>query len=106
MNITKKWINKCSNQKRFTSSRTKNNTYDKNGEKNKRFADIIAKYRYNMIKEIYQVGKINKNGTPVKREVRAINDIMNSKEYYRNPVDIFFIPYNVENKTPIVYRKK
>ena len=58
-----------------------------NGYKSKRFA-------------IYQVGKVNKNGLPVSRESKAIEDIMNSSQY--NGAPIYFIPYNSDIE-PIIY---
>ncbi len=76
-----------------------------NGEKSKRFADIVS-LDGDKVLEAYQVGVINKNGTPVIREVRAIKDIMKSREYRKKPFDIIFIPYNVRKKEPIIYRKK
>lgn len=76
-----------------------------NGEKSKRFADIVS-LDGDKVLEAYQVGVINKNGTPVIREVRAIKDIMKSNIYRENPFDIIFIPYNVRKKEPIIYRKK
>jgi hypothetical protein len=48
-----------------------------NGTKTSRFADVVG-YKNDQIAEIAQVGKINQNGTPVAREVRAISDIENS----------------------------
>ena len=53
----------------------------------------------NNIVAIYQVGKVNKSGTIVPRESRAIEDIMSSimdasdKKAY-NGAPIIFIPYN------------
>ncbi len=61
------------------------------GYKNKRFADVVE-YDGDEIVGIYQVGKVNKNGLPVSRESKAIEDIMNSYKY--NGAPIYFIPYN------------
>ena len=76
-----------------------------NGEKSSRFADVVEINNGKVVK-IYQAGKINKNGTPVSREVRAINDIQNSQKYIENKVPIYFIPYNTADKSPIIYWPK
>ena len=60
---------------------------NKNGKS--RFADIIAKDD-GEIKEIYQVGKQNKNGTPIKRERDAMADIEKL-----SGVKVIFKPYNL-----------
>lgn len=49
---------------------------------------------------IHQVGKVNKNGLPVIRESRAIEDIMLSPDY--NGVPVYFWPYN-SFSGPIIY---
>ena len=49
---------------------------------------------------IHQVGRVNKNGTPVIRESRAIDDIMNSPNY--EGAVIIFWPYNSDSG-PIIY---
>ncbi|MFN8256037.1 MAG: hypothetical protein U0W24_10140 [Bacteroidales bacterium] len=41
----------------------------------KRYADVVGMDSKMKIKEIHQVGRRNKNGSPVKRERDAINDI-------------------------------
>jgi len=41
----------------------------------KRFADVVGRDENNVIKEIHQVGRTNKDGSPVKREKLAIKDI-------------------------------
>ena len=41
----------------------------------KRFADVTASNDDGKLEEIHQVGRTNKNGTPVKRERDAIADI-------------------------------
>ncbi len=69
------------------------------GYKNKRFADVVE-YDGDEIVSIYQVGKVNKNGLPVSRESKAIEDIMNSSKY--NGAPIYFIPYNSDSG-PIIY---
>lgn len=70
-----------------------------NGYKSKRFADVVE-YDGDEIVSIYQVGKVNKNGLPVSRESKAIEDIMNSSKY--NGAPIYFIPYNSDIE-PIIY---
>ncbi len=45
-----------------------------NGDKASRFADVVG-FKDGKIAEIAQVGKINQNGSPVAREVRAATDI-------------------------------
>ena len=62
-----------------------------NGSKSYRCADVVEVVNGN-VTNIYQVGKVNQNGTPVSREVKAINDIMASPDY--NGARITFIPYN------------
>ena len=75
------------------------------GHKNRRFADVTELDGDGQVVAIYQVGKVNKNGTPVARERRAIEDIMNSEEYINSPVPIYFVPYNPNNNAtgPIKY---
>ena len=46
-----------------------------NGYKNNRFADAVEVDKDNNIVAIYQAGQVNKNGTPVIRESKAIEDI-------------------------------
>lgn len=55
----------------------------------------------NEVVRIYQVGRVNRNGTPVVRESRAIEDIMNSPNY--NGAPIYFLPYNNPSMGPIIY---
>jgi hypothetical protein len=57
-----------------------------------RFADAVEFDKNNKIKAIYQVGKVNKNGTVIARESRAIADIMTSLDAHGVPVH--FLPYN------------
>lgn len=64
-----------------------------NGSKNYRYADAVE-VSEGKITQIYQVGRVNKNGTPVSREVQAINDIKSSPDY--NNVRITYLPYNKE----------
>jgi hypothetical protein len=45
------------------------------GKKTKRYVDVAALDLDRKVVELYQVGKTNKNGTPVKREQEAIADI-------------------------------
>ena len=75
------------------------------GAKSCRFADAIESVD-GEIKKIYQVGKVNQNGMPVSREMKAINDIMNSPRYKANPVPIYFIPYNDTSISPIIFGNK
>lgn len=70
------------------------------GDKKYRYADAVE-YVDGSITNIYQVGKVNQNGTPVSREVSAIKDIMSSPNY--NGVTITFIPYN-SSIEPINYQ--
>ncbi|WP_160676195.1 hypothetical protein [Clostridium sp. C8-1-8] len=51
--------------------------------------------------KIYQVGKVNKNGMPVIRESRAIEDIIRSPKY--NGAPVYFLPYNVPGAEPIIF---
>ena len=62
--------------------------------------DDVVEYDGDEIVAIYQVGKVNKNGVPVSRESKAIEDIMNSSQY--NGAPIYFIPYNSDIE-PIIY---
>jgi len=71
------------------------------GNKHCRYADAVEIDSEGKIIRIYQVGKMNKNGTPVKRERLAIEDILKSKQY--NGVEIYFLPYNMETD-PMVYQ--
>ncbi|MFC4812911.1 RHS repeat domain-containing protein [Paenibacillus sp. GCM10023250] len=68
--------------------------YDtKGGYKSKRYADVVAVNKNNEVVEIHQVGKKNKNGTPVSRERKAIQDIKTSKNYPAG-ASIHFHAYN------------
>ena len=69
------------------------------GIKNYRYADAVEMVD-GKITKIHQVGKLNKNGTPVIRESKAIADIMGAPDYNGSPV--YFWPYNVESG-PIIY---
>ena len=64
-----------------------------NGYKTRRFADAVEVVD-GEITRIYQIGKVNKNGMPIAREIKANEDIMKSDKY--NGVPIFFIPYNID----------
>jgi hypothetical protein len=55
-----------------------------------RFADIVAINSDGDIEEIYQVGKQNKNGKPVKRERDAMDDIEKM-----SGMKVIFRPYNI-----------
>jgi hypothetical protein len=45
------------------------------GKKKKRFVDVAALDLKKSVVALYQVGKTKKNGSPVKREAEAIEDI-------------------------------
>ncbi|HBE09595.1 MAG TPA: hypothetical protein DCY81_03530 [Lachnospiraceae bacterium] len=62
------------------------------GYKTYRYADAIEYNKEGKVIAIYQVGKVNKNGTVIPRESRAIEDIMSSDDYRGVPV--YFLPYN------------
>ncbi|CAH0336531.1 hypothetical protein FVB9288_02237 [Flavobacterium sp. CECT 9288] len=63
------------------------------GHKNTRYTDITAKKDGKTLN--VQVGKQNKNGTPVARERRAIEDINNSTKGAPNGSNrTIFVPYN------------
>ena len=60
-----------------------------NGEKSKRFIDLQGKNpKTGQVKQV-QVGKQNKNGTPVSRERKAMDDVQNATG--KRPE---FVPYN------------
>lgn len=65
------------------------------GTKSFRYADAVEYNKDGEIVAIYQVGKVNKNGTVISRESKAIADIMNSDDYNGTP--IYFLPYNTNN---------
>jgi len=61
------------------------------GKKKGRFADIASIDRAtNLPVNYYQIGKTNKNGTPIKREVEAMDDIETATG--KRPI---FKPYNL-----------
>lgn len=62
------------------------------GTKAYRYADAVEYNKNGEVVAIYQVGKVNKNGTVISRESKAIADIMNSSDY--NGAPIYFLPYN------------
>ncbi len=62
------------------------------GTKAYRYADAVEYNKNGEVVAIYQVGKVNKNGTVISRESKAIEDIMNSDDY--NGAPIYFLPYN------------
>jgi len=68
----------------------RNDFFDKHttGLQKKRFIDIAA-VSGDLIVEMHQVGKVNKNGLPVKRERDVIQEIKNELD-----IDIIFHPYN------------
>ncbi|WP_242825961.1 RHS repeat-associated core domain-containing protein [Clostridium tunisiense] len=71
-----------------------------NGTKSYRYADKVEIVDGEVIK-IYQCGKLSKNGIPITREAKAIEDIMNSPDY--NGAPIYFMPYN-SGIGPIIYK--
>ena len=62
------------------------------GTKEKRFIDLKGTNTETGETQTMQVGKQNKNGTPVSREVKALDDIQKATK--QRPV---FIPYNNPN---------
>jgi RHS repeat-associated protein len=70
-----------------------------NGTKSYRYADKVEVVDGEVTK-IYQAGKVSKNGLPITRESKAIEDIMNSTDY--NGAPIYFMPYN-SNMGPSIY---
>ena len=70
-----------------------------NGSKGCRYADAVEVVDGKVV-AIHQVGKVNKNGTPVIRESQAIEDIMKAPDYDGAP--IYFWPYNADSG-PIIY---
>ncbi len=71
-----------------------------NGYKQKRYADAVEIVNGEVTK-IHQVGKVNKNGTPIIRESKAIEDIMSSIDY--NGAPVYFWPYNNSHTEPIIF---
>ncbi len=71
-----------------------------NGYKQSRYADAVEIIDGEVTK-IHQVGKVNKNGTPIMRESKAIDDIMNSFDY--NGAPVYFWPYNNPQMGPIIF---
>ena len=70
---------------------------DSDGDKRYRFADLVEIVKGDIVK-IYQIGKSNKDGTPVIRERRAIRDILSSlKDAELIDVIVEFISYNGGN---------
>ena len=59
------------------------------GYKNTRYADVSVYDKNNELVRIYQVGKVDSCGMPVKRESLAIEDLMKYVD-----VPVIFIPYN------------
>ena len=59
-----------------------------NGVKNSRYADVVG-YKDGNIAEIAQIGRVNQNGSPVAREVRAANDISRSSNAAGVGVDFY-----------------
>ena len=65
--------------------------------KNTRYIDIVALDENDKVIEMYQVGKVNKNGNPVLRERKAIFDINNAVRFnneIRNGIKVKFVKYN------------
>jgi len=55
-----------------------------------RYIDIIAENKEGDLLEVHQIGKQNKNGTPVKRERKAMADIEKA-----TGLKVIFHPYNI-----------
>lgn len=73
----------------FTETKREVKVNTPNGEKSKRYIDLEGKNpKTGEVRQI-QVGKQNKNGTPVARERRAIDDIKEA-----TGVKPVFVPYN------------
>ena len=70
--------------------KAKREHFYKNENGKSRFADIVGINEKNDIEEIHQVGKQNKNETPIKRERDAIEDIEKISK-----MKVVFHPYNV-----------
>ena len=65
--------------------------------KNTRYLDAVALDENDNVVEMYQVGRVNKNGMPVSRERKAIFDINNAVRFndkIRNGIKVKFIRYN------------
>ncbi|MDD3303773.1 MAG: hypothetical protein PHP54_02535 [Clostridia bacterium] len=65
--------------------------------KNHRYLDAVALDKDGNVVEMYQVGRENKNGTPVSRERKAIYDIENAVRFndkIRNQTKVKFVKYN------------
>ena len=81
----------------FSNEYSVNTSKVKGKTKNTRYLDAVAlDENYNVI-EMYQVGRVNKNGIPVSRERKAIFDINNAVRFndkIRNGVKVKFVKYN------------
>ena len=66
-----------------------------------RYADAVEYNESGQMVAIYQVGKVNKNGTLISRESKAISDIMGAKSYSGTP--IYFLPYNDSKINEIIF---
>ena len=66
------------------------------GDKKYRYADAVERVDGEIV-NIYQVGKVSKNGLPVSRESKAIADIMEAPDYNGAPIN--FLPYNSDQGT-------
>jgi hypothetical protein len=66
-----------------------------NGAKSSRYVDVFG--TKNGEARMYQIGRQNLNGTPVAREVQALDDIEGA-----TGVRPTFLPYNVGEPTPVV----
>jgi len=73
------------------------------GYKPYRFADAVEYDSDGNIVVIYQVGKVNKNGSIISREIKAMMDISKSKA--AQGVPIYFKPYNTDEDYLILFEE-
>ena len=73
---------KCSKENGVSGKTTVPNP---NGYKQRRYADAVEIID-GEVTRIHQVGRVNQNGTPIIRESKAIDDIVNSPDYNGAPV--------------------
>ncbi len=79
--------------------------YFKNPDGKSRYADVVAFNKTGDIEEIHQVGKQNKNGTPVKRERDAMADIekLSNKKVNFHPYNIIIIVALIVMAAIVIY---
>lgn len=71
------------------------------GFKPYRFADAAEYNENGELQAIYQVGRVNKNGTIVSRELKVLSDISKSPD--AQGVPLLFKPYNTDENYYILY---